>query len=263
MNPYVQANQKAWNLLAEDHYHEFKKRYLTKDNLLNPNIISELGDISGKSLIHLQCNTGSDTLSLSRMGARCSGVDIAPDNIYYSKKMFDDFHTKGDFYQADLMEFGSTHHQKYDVVFTSEGAIGWLPDFSIWAKTIRDLLNPDGFFYIYEIHPFFLMFDEELLPKQELSIKYPYFGRKIDRSETIGGYAAKERTGESYYWMYSVSDVINALINAGLTIEFFHEFDQLCYKIDSMEKTDSGDYIFPKWEGQMPLMFSIKARLSK
>lgn len=261
MNPYILANQLAWNKLAKDHYYEFKRRYSLKDNLLNPNIIKELGDIKGKSLIHLQCNTGADTLSLSRLGAKCSGVDLAPDNIVYAYKLFEDFNTEGTFYQADLMEFGDNHDKKYDIVFTSEGAIGWLPDFKIWAQTIKKLLNPGGFFYIYEIHPFFLMFDEDLLAKEQLAIKYPYFGRKYDKSETIGGYAAEEREGECYYWMYSVSDVVSALAEAGLKIEFFHEFDELCYKIDSMIKTDTGDYYFPKWKGSMPLMFSIKATL--
>ncbi len=261
MNPYIKANKEAWNLLAKDHYFEFKRRYLTRDNLLSPDIIKELGDISDKTLIHLQCNTGSDTLSLARLGAKVSGVDLAPDNIVYANKLFDDFKTEGHFYKADLMEFGNVHHEKYDVVFTSEGAIGWLPDFDQWAKTIVQLLNKDGFFYLYEIHPFFLMFDEDLFPKEELDIKYPYFGRQVDKSETIGGYAAEPRNGESYYWMYSISDVVNALIKAGLKIEFIHEFDHLCYNAGNMNDIGFGTYEFKKWRGKMPLMFSIKATL--
>ncbi len=261
MNPYILANKAAWNLLAKDHYLEFKRRYSLKDNLLSPDIIKELGDIRGQSLIHLQCNTGSDTLSLSRLGATVSAVDLAPDNLIYAKKLFDDFKTSGTFYEADLMEFGDTHSQKYDIVFTSEGAIGWLPDFNKWAQTIKKLLKPGGFFYLYEIHPFFLMFDEDAFPNQELNIKYPYFGRQMDRSETIGGYAAQTRQGVSYYWMYSISEVVNALINAGLKIEFINEFDHLCYNAGNMIETKPGEYQFQKWIGKMPLMFSIKATL--
>lgn len=261
MNPYINANKKSWNLLAKDHYIEFKRRFTLKDNLLSPDIIQELGNIQNKSLIHLQCNTGSDTLSLSRLGAKVSGVDLAPDNIVYAKKLFDDFQTEGSFYEADILEFAEQHHKKYDIVFTSEGAIGWLPDFKKWAVTIVSLLNKDGFFYVYEIHPFYLMFDEDLLAKQMLDLKYPYFGRLMDRSDTIGGYAAEPRNGESYYWMYSISDVVNALIDAGLEIEYIHEFDHLCYNVGNMEKTMNDDYVFPKWKHQMPLMFSIKAKL--
>ena len=261
MNPYILANKQAWNLLAKDHYIEFKRRYSLRDNLLSPDIIKELGDIHGKSLIHLQCNTGSDTLSLSRLGAKVTGVDIAPDNIVYAKKLFEDFKTEGSFIEADIMELNELHFKKYDIVFTSEGAIGWLPDFNKWALTIKNLLNPGGFFYLYEIHPFFLMFDEDQFPKQVLDLKYPYFGREMDKSETIGGYAAQNRQGESYYWMYSISDVVNALIQAGLTIEFINEFDHLCYNAGEMKETAIGEYQFEKWMGKMPLMFSIKATL--
>ncbi len=263
MRKEVKANERSWNLLAKDHYETFKKRLSENNQILNPLIIQELGDIKGKTLMHLQCNTGADTLSLARLGAKVFGVDLAPDNIVYAQKLFSDFSTEGQFYTADLMSFGEHHDQQYDVVFTSEGAIIWLPDFKIWAQTIRKLLKDDGFVYINDMHPFFLMLDENQLSNGIFAYKYPYFNRQMDKEETIGGYAAKERPGECYAWMYSMSDIINALIDAGLQIEYIHEFDDLCYDLGNMTKLPSGQYYYPAWKGKIPFMFSIKATIKK
>jgi len=258
------ANRDSWNLLAKDHYENFKEQLSHRKSLLNPVIEKELGDITGKSLMHLQCNTGADTLSLARLGANVSGVDLAPDNILYAKKMFQDFGIKGHFYESNVLTFAETHHQKYDLVFTSEGAIIWLPDFKAWAKTIRSLMKDDGVFYVNEMHPFFLMLDEEALPKGEILLKYPYFNREVAVEDTIGGYAATPRKGTSYCWMYSVADVVNALIEAGLQIEFIHEFDDLCYNLGGMtQNPDTRQFYYPKFRDKFPMMLSIKATVRK
>ncbi|MDD3123107.1 MAG: class I SAM-dependent methyltransferase [Candidatus Izemoplasmatales bacterium] len=258
----VDKNRLAWNLLAKDHYEYYKKRLIHEDTILNPIIINELGDISGKKLIHLQCNGGADTICLSRLGAKITGVDFAPDNIHYARILAKDFGVlDATFIEANLMEFKDCHHKKYDVVFTSEGVLGWLPDLNRWAQTVASLLNPDGFFYINEIHPFFLMLDEEAYAKKEFKFKYPYFGNQLDKSETIGGYATTPQKAECYYWMFSLSEIVNSLINAGLEILYIHESDTLCYQIGDMPHVNYAQLQWPEWKGKIPMMFSIKARL--
>lgn len=259
MNPYMKENKKAWNLLAKEHYQTFLKRYETNRIVLSPTIVNELGNINGKKLIHLQCNTGSDTLSLRRLGATVTGIDFADNNILYANRLFQALKEEGRFLRANVLDLPSELTNQFDVVFTSEGAIGWLPDFKKWAETIYRILKNDGYFYLYEIHPFYLMFDEEKLKDQTLSLKYPYFGRLIEQSSFIGGYASPSQEHVNYSWMYSISDVVNALIQAGLTIEYIHEFDSLCYNNGNMLQNDIGEYYYPKFKGEMPLMFSIKA----
>lgn len=151
----IEANKKAWGLIAEDHYNAFKKRLETETSHLNNVITEELGDISGKKLIHIQCNTGADTISLARMGATVTGVDLAPENIYYARKLAEDFNVDATFIESDIMQFKEVHHEKYDIVFTSEGAIGWLPDLKKWGETVRHLLKEDGFVYVNDGHPYF------------------------------------------------------------------------------------------------------------
>ncbi len=258
----IEANKIAWDKLAKDHFENFKNRLEITPILLSSAIIEELGDVSGKKLIHLQCNVGQDTLSLFNMGARVTGVDIAPENIKYARKLAEHFRIDARYIESDIMKLADIHKEKYDIVFTSEGAIGWLPDLNVWARTIRELLNKNGYFYVNDIHPFFLMLDEDEYAMKQTKLKYPYFGRIPDKGETIGGYATTPREAVSYYWMYSISDVVNALIDAGLKIEYIHEFDTLCYKLGDMEKASSG-YRFPEHKGWLPLEFSIKATLDK
>jgi len=260
----IESNKNAWKLLSEDHYRTFKEKLLNGTSILNKVIIKELGDIKGKTLMHLQCNTGADTVSLAKLGAIVTGVDLVPDNVYYAKKLAEDLNIKdARFIESDIMELAEVHHEKYDIVFTSEGVIGWLPDLKKWGRTIRSLLKDDGFVYINEIHPFFLMFDEENLTKNELSIKYPYFSKNPDQCEEIGGYAAEPRKAINFSWMFTVSDIINSLTEAGLVIEYFNEFDTLCYKLGDMEKVEEAQFQNPFYKGKMPFQFSLKATVRK
>jgi len=263
LNPYILENQKAWSKLSEDHYHFYKARLKKEKNVVNPIILQELGDLHHKSLMHLQCNIGQDSVSLAHEGALVTGCDLSKSNIDFARRLAFDFnHPEMRFFQADLMEFPK-HDEKYDVVFTSEGVLGWLPDLNQWAKVVASLLKGDGFFYINEIHPFFSILDEDSFALKEFAYKYPYFNRQLDKSDTIGGYASGGKTAECYYWMFSVSDVINALIGAGLEILYFHEFDRICYNVGGMEKLDTAQYQHPEWLGKLPMQFSIKAKLKE
>lgn len=259
----IAYNKSAWNLLAKDHYEVFKRRLEKDPVLLSDVIVKELGDIKGKKLIHLQCNVGQDTLSLANLGAEVTGVDLAPENIKYAKLLAEDFKIKADYVEADIMELDKLDLGKFDIVFTSEGAIGWLPDLNVWARAIRKLLKDDGFFYVNEIHPFFLMLDEEDYKNLRLTLKYPYFNREMDTGDWIGGYASDAKQAKCCDWMYSFSDIINPLIEAGLSIEYLHEHDTLCYRLGQMQEVAKSQYRFDEHKGKLPLGFSVKATIRK
>ncbi|QLY39873.1 class I SAM-dependent methyltransferase [Hujiaoplasma nucleasis] len=257
----IEKNKIAWNQLSKDHYEHFKKELSSRETLLNKNILRELGDVQGRSLIHLQCNTGADTISLARLGlSKVVGVDLSNENIKYANLLKHDF--KMDmvsFIESDVLSLEKIHKDKYDIVFTSEGVLGWLPDLDQWARVVRSLLKDDGYFYIYDSHPFFHTFDEEKLAKQELILKYDYFNAKADMAYEIGGYASQTMYSENYWWNHTLSDIINALIKAGLKIEYLHEYDTLFWNNGRMEAIDKGLYIYPKFRNKLPMSFSIKA----
>lgn len=260
----IDANKEAWALIAKDHYQHFREALSREESLLNEVITRELGDVSGKSLIHLQCNTGADTISLARMGATVAGVDLVPENIHYARKLAQDCGVaNATFLESDIMELVDRHDRKYDIVFTSEGAIGWLPDLGRWGQTIRHLLKDDGFLYIFDSHPFQLAFCEDKMSENLLEIRYPYFGKQPDKDTHIGGYASRSKEGENYFWMYTVSDIINSLTGAGLCIEFFNEYDLLYCDMGGMEKVEKGLYRYPHFRGRLPFSFSLKATVRR
>ena len=261
----IQSNKHAWGQISEGHYHHFKKTLQDGTHQLNKYIQAELGDLSGKKVIHLQCNTGADTILLAKMAASAVGVDLVPDNVLYAQKLADDLGvTNTSFIESDIMEFMEKHHEKYDVVFVSEGAIGWLPDLKKWGQTVRHLLKDDGFFYIFEGHPFYMMLDEAKLAGNIMEVKYPYFGKEPDVDNSIGGYASAWQDGvEAYFWMHTVSDIINALTAAGLHIEFFNEFQEHMCDMGGMKNVAPGLWNYDFNDGRFPMQFSLRASVNK
>ncbi len=259
MNAYIEANKRAWATLAQDHYQTFRDYLLSHPTTLNATQQQELGDIAGKRLIHLQCNTGADTLSLARMGAQVTGVDLAPENIRYARQLAADVGIPdARFIESNVLELLEQHHEKYDIVYTTEGVLCWLPDLFLWARNIRHLLTDDGFLYVMDGHPTFMVWDDERLP--ELHIRYPYFQKPADREEWIGGYASESKPAENYSWMYTMGEIVTALSQAGLHIEWLHEFDWLYYKISEQQTRDGqGGWRFPEHAGKLPYTFSLKA----
>jgi len=260
----IEANKAAWGLLSKDHYEYCKKALQDKKLNFSKIIEEELGDTSGKTIIHLQCNAGADTILLAQKGATVTGVDLVPDNIKYARKMAQELGVNNvDFIESNIMDFQEKHNKKYDMVFTTEGVLCWLPDLNKWAETVRHLLKDNGVLYLLDSHPFYMMFDEQSLRENKLEIKYPYFIRNPEYNEEIGGYFSENKKGVNYNWMYKVSDIINSLAKAGLTIECFNEYDTLYFDMGGMENSADGQYHFPFFDKKIPFTFSLKARLLK
>ncbi|MCL2594002.1 MAG: class I SAM-dependent methyltransferase [Promicromonosporaceae bacterium] len=261
----IESNKHAWGQLSADHYRTFKAALAEGRHQLNRYIQAEVGDLTGKRVIHLQCNTGADTLLLAGMGAaHVTGVDLVPGNVVAARQLAEDFACPNvDFIESDIMTLMANHPElagQYDVVFVSEGAIGWLPDLALWGRTVRYLLSDGGYAYVFEGHPTFLMFDEGRLAHGEYNVKYPYFGREPDVDNSIGGYAGETKTGvQAYFWMNTLSEIINSLINAGLRIEFFNEFPENFYDSGGQERVDAVLWNFPFNDGRFPQSFSLKA----
>jgi SAM-dependent methyltransferase len=260
----IEANKMAWGQLSQDHY-EFCKKALQGKNFKLSNIIEEeLGDVFGKKIIHLQCNTGADSILLARRGANVTGVDFVPENIFFAKKLSRELGINNvDFIESDIMELKEKHNIKYDMVFTTEGVLCWLPDLNKWAETIKHLLKKNGVLYVLDSHPFYLVFDGEKLKENILEVKYPYFIRETEHEDSLGGWFSEPKKVDTYEWNYKVSDIINSLIKAGLTIECFNEYDTLYWNQGGMERGSNGEYHFPFFDKKIPFTFSLKARLIK
>lgn len=234
--------------------------FIAGENRLDELERGEVGNVSGKSLLHLQCHFGLDTLSWARLGASVTGMDYSQDAVNTARKIAQECGLDARFIQCNLYDLPRHLQEEFDIVFTSYGVLCWLPDIREWARIAASYVKPGGFFYIAEFHPFAYVFDDEA---DHLAYRYPYFETKPTRWEFAGTYTSSEDkldTHEDFEWFYRLGDVVTALIDAGLRLEFLHEHPFTVYQqLPFLEKTGHMRWTFPDDVPTIPLMFSIKA----
>ena len=222
-----------------------------------------VGDVAGKSLLHLQCHFGMDTLSWARLGATVTGLDFSPAAIAAAKALSEEAQTPGRFVEAELYDAPDVLADTFDVVYTGVGAIIWLPDLPRWAQIVAGFLKPGGTFYIREGHPMLFTLDDERDDRQ-LVVEHPYFptGEPL-RWDEQGSYANPDAVFThtvSYEWPHPVSEVIQSLIDAGLTITAFEEHQTVEWAaFPWMPRDDHGRYVLPDRPERLPLMYSVTA----
>lgn len=254
------TNRKTWNkkvaIHAASHFYDMEAFKAGKSSL-NSYELNALGDVSGRSLLHLQCHFGQDTLSWARLGANCTGVDISEEGIKLAKSLNKELGLDTQFVCCNVLDTSKHISQTFDIVFTSYGTIGWLPDLKPWAQMISERLNPGGTFYIIDFHPIAWMFDYTVSPPE---LKYGYHQKEAIYEEYEGTYAEDGTTkmlSKEYGWNHSLSEVVNALIHAGLTIECLNEYDASPYDVfPDLVKNEDG--LFELKEKLYPLLFEIK-----
>ncbi|MBU0519521.1 class I SAM-dependent methyltransferase [bacterium] len=261
MRREVKANKKYWDELAKIHYNSYHLDKLRKGGISLDSIqTEELGDISNKKLLHLQCHIGSDSLSLVRLGAEVTAIDLSPKSIEYAIRLSKELGLPARFIECELYDAPQHVQEQFDIVYISQGAICWLHDLAAWAKLIFDFLNPGGFLYIMDTHPVLYSLEEK---QGKLDFEYSYFHNE-EPLQTGGepDYADASFVSENptYEWIWPISDILNALIAAGLRIEFFNEYDRIFYKaLDSMVQDEDGWWVLPNHRGKIPLTFTLKA----
>lgn len=263
MDEFLKSNRKLWNAWTRVHvksiFYDVDGFKAGKSSL--DKIELELGEVRGKSLLHLQCHFGMTTLSWARLGARVTGADFSDEAIGEARALAQAVGLEANFVCANIYDLPNALQGEFDFVFTSHGVLGWLPDLNEWARVIAHFLKRGGTFYSVEAHPTAYIFDEE--NPDDLRVRYPYFHIAAPgSSETHGSYAdrAADIHSVEYYWYFSMSDVINALIRAGLQILELREYDYNSWQMYPFMLQDAeGWWRLPEKFPKLPLMFSLKA----
>ena len=259
-NKAFQINKQTWDKKVDVHakskFYDLQAFKEGKSSL-NSYEIEALGNVAGKSLLHLQCHFGQDTLSWSRLGANCTGVDISENAIRLAKQLSNELNEKATFVCCNVLDTSKFISETFDIVFTSYGVIGWLPDLKPWAKMISERLKPGGVFYMVEFHPIAWMFDYLKNPPE---LTYAYHQKEAIYEEYQGTYADTDSTivSKEYGWNHSLGEVVTSLCDAGLQIEFLKEHDSSPYDIFPNLKQNS-NAMFEMTSKLYPLVFEIKA----
>ncbi|MEM7113181.1 MAG: class I SAM-dependent methyltransferase [Chloroflexota bacterium] len=263
-NNYFQANEADWDRKTELHQHApfydlagFKQG---KDRLRSIES-EELGDVRGKSMLHLQCHFGMDTMAWARRGAVVTGVDFSPKAIALAKSLSQELNIPATFVCANVYDLVAALRGTFDIVFTSYGVLHYLPDLGRWAETIAHYLNPGGIFYIVEDHPTFRIFRSK--SEGEFRAERPYFHHPTpEKYVGKASYAIDDdaKTTTQYIWNHHMGDILNSLINAGLHIDFLHEFPFAARaKFPHMVQGEDGWWRLPERHGTVPFLFSLQA----
>ena len=275
-----EENRRAWNVATEahnSHKHDQAAFLRNGGSTLFPEEIELLGDINGKTLLHLQCNAGQDTLSLARLGATVTGVDISDTAIDFARQLSADSGIPATFHRADVYDWlaqAAPGPERFDVVFSSYGTIIWLSDIPAWARGIAAILKPGGRFVLVEFHPFIHMFDEQW------RLNGPYFGegKPLSFDSGIGDYVADSGAAlapsgylegvqnftnphRSHEFPWTLSDVAQALIDAGLNLRSFREYPYAngARQFEGMRELPGGRMVPPEGMPNLPLMCSFVA----
>ncbi|MDZ4738140.1 MAG: class I SAM-dependent methyltransferase [Rhodospirillaceae bacterium] len=233
--------------------------------ILDPLVRSEIGDIAGKSLIHLQCHFGLDTLSLARLGATVTGVDYSPKGIETARRLSVESGVPGTFVESRIEEAPARIAQKFDMAYVTWGALNWLPDLTAWARTVAHVLKPGGFLYLAEFHPLAQAIDiDETGANGMLAIRYPMVGKaEARRWETATDYADEAtplQHNATWEWNHGLGEVIGALIGAGLRLAYYKEHPYLAWRsFPAMIERDEFFFGLPDNLPTIPLAYSLKA----
>jgi len=257
---YFEENKISWNKRTAVHKDSafydlasFKKGASS----LNKIELDELGNVKGKTLLHLQCHFGMDTMSWAREGATVTGVDLSDEAVKLAKEINTELGLKAEFICCNVYDLQKYLDKKFDIVFTSYGTIGWLPDLDKWAEIVSYYLKRGGIFYIADFHPALWMMDDDFK-----YIKYNYFNTETITEEISGTYSDRNAPIKSieHGWNHPFTEILNSLIRHGLEIVQFNEFSYSPYNcFNNLEQGEDGMWRIKGMEEKMPMMYSIKA----
>lgn len=264
MNPednYIAINKHSWNNRTDTHLKsDFYNLngFLKGETSLNAIELEILGDIKGKSILHLQCHFGQDTISLSRLGAEVTGVDLSDKAIDSAREIAKQTNANAQFICCDLYDLENHLDQQFDIVFTTYGTITWLPDLDKWGKLISKFLKPTGKFIFVEFHPVVWMFNEQFD-----KIGYNYFNAAPIIETENGTYADKKAPiSQSYItWNHSMSEVLSGLLSNSLALCNIQEYDYSPYNIFcNMIEFEPKKYRIKHLDNKIPMVYSIVAK---
>lgn len=264
MEDYIELNKETWNNKTPFHidsaFYDVESFLKGKTSLQEPEL-KILGDVKGKKILHLQCHFGQDTISLNRMGASVTGVDLANKAIDFAKELTLKADAEADFICCNIYDLPKVLSEKFDIVFTSYGTIGWLPDLDKWAAVIAHFLNPGGRFVMVDFHPVVWMFDDNFK-----EVAYNYFNTGEIIENFTGTYADREAAikNTSVNWNHSIAEILQALFKNNLVLTHFDELNYSPYNCFlETEKIGEAKYIIKHLGDKIPMLYAIEARKNK
>lgn len=261
MENYLEINRSLWNAKVDSHLKSdfyFVEEFIKGRTSLNSIELDLLRNVKDKDILHLQCHFGQDSISLSRLGAKVTGIDLSDKAIEAAKNLARQCNTDTEFIVSDVYDLPNVLDKKFDVVYTTYGTIGWLPDLDKWGRVISHFLKPQGKLIFVEFHPVVWMFDEDFT-----FVKYSYFNDEVISEINAGTYAdeSAEISQQEVSWNHPTSEVLTSLLRQDLELRSFQEYNWSPYPcFRNTEEFEKGKYRIAHFTNKIPLVFSLVAQ---
>jgi len=266
---YIAINRANWESRVPIHLTAYDLDRLRGDPAALSNVVAfdrlRLGDISGLEAVHLQCHIGTDTLSLSRLGARMTGLDFSPSALEAARELAASAGHDITFVESDLYSASEALGEgRFDLVYTGVGALCWLPDVAAWARVVASLLRPGGRLFIREGHPVLWSLGD---PREDgvITIEYPYFetatGTTFEEPWTYVDSDLALTSPQTVQFNHGIGEVITAVMEAGMTLTSFEEHDTNAWNAfaDRAEELDNGEYRLIDRPERLPVTYTLQA----
>ncbi len=269
-----ERTRQSWNIATRNHNaHKGDQaaRLRQGEELLFEEELELLGPLAGKSLVHLQCNSGQDSLCLARRGAAVTGVDWSDEAIAFARRLSADSGIAAEFVQSEVVQWLSRTDARFDVAFASYGVTGWLPDLSPWARGVHRVLKPGGRFVYVEYHPLVWSLGDDLrATRDDYFADGPFIEPVSDYVASSGAAlgAVEPSTATvvndvpAQSWQHTLADVLDSLLRAGLHFEAVREYPHAngCRVHPALVPAPGRRWVWPPGVARTPLMFAVAAR---
>jgi SAM-dependent methyltransferase len=270
MDESFAVNRASWDERAPAH--AASPGYAVDRFLADPAFISDvvrfdlplLGEVAGLAGVHLQCHIGTDTMSLTRLGARMTGLDFSPASLAEARRLAAGAGHAIEFVEGEVYDAPSLlGRERFDFVFTGIGALCWLPDIRRWAGVVAELLRPGGWLFIREGHPVLWALDERIAGR--LALDFPYFERQEplvwDEGGTYVETDVQFKHTVTHSWNHGLGEIVTALHDAGMQLTTLVEHDSVPWEAlpGQMERTDANEWRLVDRPWRLPHSYTLRA----
>lgn len=276
MSDEAQENtRRSWNVATRNHNaHKGDQaaRLRAGHDVLFEEELALLGPLAGRRLVHLQCNSGQDSLCLARRGADVTGVDFSDEAIAVARSLSEASGIPARFEQAEVVQWLHGTDARFELAFSSYGAVGWLPDLRAWAEGVARVLEPGGRLVYVEFHPLVWSIGPEFrIDRDDYFARAPFI-------EPVGDYVAGSGAAlaaidddatagtndiPATSWQWTLADILEACVAAGLQLEHVHEYPHAngCRVHPGLvAEPGTRRWCWPPGVARVPLMFGLAAR---
>ncbi len=264
----IALNRRNWDERASIHARDatgdyMLARFRAGEDALHDIEAAELGDVSGRRVLHLQCHIGRDTLCLARRGAIVTGLDFSSVALDVARRLAAETGLRAVFVEGIVNEAPRLAPGPFDLVFTTWGTIVWLPNVRTWARVIASVLAPGGELYFADAHPAFMTLEErdgQLSPTHDFQTPADRPLEMVDETTYTGDPTIMTHQS-SRQWIHSLSSIFGALLDAGLTITMFREHEVLPWRgVPLLTPATDRLWRLPDGHPRFPLSLSLRAR---